>query len=161
MKNFDELRKNQSAERRLRNQLRANIARAWGDVWQEAHDWAIINHPTQSLYHRAAFANSVAHLVTGASGGSGPSLREHLCSWSLAGGGEISSTALGDEAITVLHPDRTLPMAGQWGVKDAIAHCAPLCFEPVEKYLKTLLQISEREHCFDDDPEDIIALRGK
>lgn len=161
MKNFDELRKNQSAERRLKVQLGAERQRTWGDVWQIAYDWAIANHPTQSLHHRAAFANSVAYLVTGASGGSGPSMREHLVSWSLARGGEISSLALGDEAITVLHPDGTLPMAGQWRIEDAIAHCSPLCFDPAEKYLKTLLQIQEREYCFDDDPADIEALRGK
>ena len=149
----------------MRNQLGTARQRDWGDVWQEAHDWAIANHPTQSLHHRAAFANSVAYLVTGASGGSGPSMREHLVSWSLAGGGEISALTLGNEAITVLHPDGTLPMAGQlagqWRTEDAIAHCTPLCFEPAENYKNRLLQISEREHCFDDDPIDLETLRGK
>jgi hypothetical protein len=127
-----------------------------------AMEWAKANKPDASMAHKAAFANSVSYLVTGGSGGyGGPSLREHLCSWSLAGSGEISSLALGNEAITVLHPDGTLPMAGQWKIEDAIAHCTPLCFDPAENYKSRLLQISEREHCFDDDPEDIKVLRGK
>ena len=95
------MRKNRSAERRLRNQLGTARQRDWGDVWQEAHDWAIANHQPS------------------------PSMREHLVSWSLAGCGKISSTALGDEAITVLHSDGTLPMAGQWEIDNAIAHCTP------------------------------------
>lgn len=161
MKNFEELRKNQSAERRLRVQLGAERQRTWGDIWQIASDWAIANHPSQSIYHREAFANSVAYLITGASGGSGPSMREHLVSWSLAGGGEISSLALGDEAITVLHPDGTLPRAGEWTIEDAIAHCSPLCFDPAENYRRLLQNIKEREHCFDDDPQDLEVLRGK
>ena len=125
---------------------------------EKAMDWAATNHAAQSLPHRCAFANSVAYLVTGASGGfGGPSMREHLVSWSL--GTAHSAEAMGQAMTTITPGD--LPMPGQWSLEDAIAHAAPLCFEPSASYRNRLLQIQERENCFDDDPEDIAALRGK
>ena len=121
-------------------------------------DWAKANYAAESLHHRCAFANSVAYLVTGASGGfGGPSMREHLVSWSL---GTVGSTKAMGQTITAITPG-DLPMPGQWTFEDAIAHAAPLCFEPAASYRNRLLQIQERENCFDDDPEDIAALRGK
>ena len=130
---------------------------------KHALEWANLNKPGASLAHKAAFANSVAYLCSGMSGGyGGPSLREHLCSWSLAGDEGINETAsLNGLAVTIQYPDGRLPRAGDWEFEAAVEFCAPLCFEPAQKYLKTLLQISEREHCFDDDPLDIEALLGK
>jgi hypothetical protein len=116
---------------------------------KKAMDWASANKPDASMSHKAAFANSVAYLCSGWSGGyGGPSLREHLCSWALAGDERLNETA-------------SLNGLGHWNFEEAVKFCEPLCFEPAEKYLKTLLQISEREHCFDDDPKDIKVLRGK
>lgn len=133
------------------------------DLLKKAMNWAIANHPDASLNHRAAFANSVQYFCTGLSGGySGPSMREHLCSWSLAGArGKVEAVSLGGEAVTALYPDGSLPLAGNWKFDEAIEHCAPLCFEPAEKYRDRLTQILEREHCFDDDPVDLAVLRGK
>jgi hypothetical protein len=133
------------------------------DVLQNAIAWANSHHPSASIQHKAAFANSVSYLVTGGSGGlGGPSLREHLCAWSLAGNaGSVEAIAIAGEAMTLLKPDGSLPMPGQWLVDAAIAFCEPLCFGEVEPYRNTLLQIQEREYCFDDDSADLEALKKK
>jgi hypothetical protein len=133
------------------------------DILQRAMQHAIAHHTGASLQHRAAFANSVAYLVTGASGGFGrPSIREHLCSWSLVGNlGTIEAISIGGQTMTYMKPDGSLPCSGQWKYEDAIAHCEPLCFGDISLWRNRALQIQEREHCFDDDPEDLEALRGK
>jgi hypothetical protein len=133
------------------------------DSLQRAMQHAIAQHPNSSLQHRAAFANSVAYLVSGASGGfGGPSIREHLCSWSLAGvHGTIGAINIGEQAMTCIKPDGSLPKPGDWSFEDAIVHCEPLCFGDISPWRNRALQIQEREYCFDDDPEDLEALRGK
>lgn len=133
------------------------------EILQKAMEWAKSHYPDSSLQHKAAFANSVQYLVTGASGGyGGPSLREHLCSWSLAGtNGLVSATNLAGEAITMLYPDGSLPMAGEWNFEKAVIHCAPLCFDDAHKHRAILIQIQEREYCFDDDPADLKELKKK
>lgn len=133
------------------------------DYLKSAMDWAIEHHPDSSLYHRCAFANSVAYLVTGFSGGYGrPSLREHLCSWSLAGpNGFVNAIEVSGEAMSAIYPDGSIPRAGRWSFEAALEHCAKLCFSPAADYRSQLLQILEREHCFDDDPIDLEELRGK
>lgn len=130
---------------------------------KKAMEWANVNYPAASVQHKAAFANSVAYLITGASGGyGGPSLREHLVSWSLAGStGDVGTISVNGEAIAFLKPDGSLTAPGQWDFDTAIAHCEPLCFDPPEKHKSALIKIQEREYCFDDDPEDLKALRGK
>lgn len=113
------------------------------EALEKAMEWASENHSADSLHHRCAFANSVAYLVTGWSGGfGGPSMREHLVSWSLA--------LLGD-----------LPRSGDWDFDKAVTHAARYCFEPAANYRRELLLILEGENCFDDDPEDIEYLKGK
>src|SRR5690606_26976322 len=53
---------------------------------EQAREHAEREHPEASAQHRAAFANSVAYLVTGWSGGyGGPSVREHAVSHAAAG----------------------------------------------------------------------------
>lgn len=130
---------------------------------KSAMEWAIEHHPNSSLQHRSAFANSVQYLVTGGSGGfGGPSLREHLVSWSLAGvNGSVNALEVAGQAMTAIYPDGSLPRAGEWSFEDAIVHCARLCFSPVDDHRSQLIQIMEREHCFDDDPKDLEELRGK
>lgn len=128
------------------------------DYLEQAMTWANQHHPGASMPHKAAFANSVDYLMTGACGGyGGPSLRQHLVSWSL---GTVGTVDVGGRAMTTITPGK-LPMPGGWTFEAAVAHAAPLCFEPAKKYLNLLLQIQEREDCFDDDPEDLKALRGK
>lgn len=133
------------------------------DILQRAMQHAIAHHPTASLQHKAAFANSVAYLVTGESGGfGGVSIREHLCSWSLAGDrGTIEAISIDGQNLTCIKPDGSLPKPGDWSFEDAIVHCASLCFGDISQWRDRALQIQEREYCFDDDPEDLEALRGK
>jgi hypothetical protein len=128
------------------------------EVLNKAMQWAKDNHPEASLPHKAAFANSVAYLVTGVSGGfGGPSIREHLVSWSL---GEPRNVNVSGVAMTAIVPG-TLPMPGDWNFKAAILHCDPLCFGKISNYRYRAIQIIEREYCFDDDPLDLESLRGK
>lgn len=133
----------------------------FGQALEKALAWANQNRPAASSQHKSAFSNSVAYLVIGESGGyGGPSLREHLVSWSLGTVG-VGSVNIAGQAMTVITPDGNLPLPGQWTFDAAVAHAAPLCFDPATKYLNLLLQIQEREDCFDDDPEDLAVLRGK
>lgn len=125
------------------------------NLLSKAMAWAKENKADSSMAHKCAFANSVQYLVSGWSGGyGGPSLREHLVSWALSGPN-------GRNEGMIQFPDGSLPSAGEWEYEKAIAFCAPLCFEPAEKYREKLLQIMEVEHHFDDDPVDLKALRGK
>jgi len=126
-------------------------------VLEKALAWAKRNYSQASPAHQAAFANSVSYLVTGFSGGyGGPSLREHLVSWSL---GEVGSVSLGGVAMTTVRPTKPLP--GEWQFEEAVAFAAPLCFEPAEAFGEKLLQIWEREYCFDNDPGDLNYVRLK
>jgi hypothetical protein len=123
------------------------------DFLTKAMDWAKSNRPDSSIQHKCAFANSVQYLCTGASGGfGGPSLREHLCAWSL---GTVGAIEVAGEAMTTITPGN-LPMPGGWTLEDAIDHCAA-----VSDYRDLLIQINEREYCFDDDPADMEEVRGK
>jgi len=110
------------------------------------------NFPNASTYHREAFKNSVRYLTTGFSSGSGPSIREHLCSWALAGDGEISQTFLRSQPITLLYPDGRLPRAGQWGLSRALEFCSPICLGQLSRLA---LRVVVQEYCFDDDPKDL------
>lgn len=105
-------------------------------------------------YHCGAFANSVAYLVTGWSGGyGGPSIREHLCSHFLAGDGEnVFSQELG---LTVQYPDGRYPQPGSWSFDRAVGFCSPICFGKLSRYA---LKVVTMEYYFDDDPEDLIKI---
>ncbi len=87
-------------------------------------------------YRLSAFANSVAYLCTGMSGGyGGPSVREHAVSYSLGGN----------------------PQAGDWEFKAACVHCFPLCFGGLNaQHLKVWKEL--KDLCFDDDPVDVEIL---
>lgn len=111
---------------------------------------AIAERETKSPYHRAAFANSVAYLVTGWSGGfGGPSIREHLCSHAVMGKEGFMEVI---DGFPVLFPDGTLPHPSKWGTNEAISFCSPICFGELSRYA---LKIVEVEYCFDDDPKDL------
>jgi hypothetical protein len=123
------------------------------DTLKIALDWAKKYHAEASIQNQAAFSNSVKYLTTGYSGGyGGPSIREHLCSWALAGGGEI--TQVGN--LTMITPDGRLPRAGEWGFKKAIKFCEPICFGNLSRQA---LKVVEREYCFDNDPHDLTLIR--
>jgi hypothetical protein len=87
-------------------------------------------------------------------------LRHHLCSWSLTGAsGTVTSIPFIGEKVTVLYPDGTLPAPGEWEFEKVIAFCDPLCFQPAEYFLEKLKAISIHEYCFDDDPQDLQAIK--
>lgn len=112
-------------------------------------------HPNAPAQYHAAFANSVAYLVTGASGGyGGPSCREHAVSHSalLQGGGK--ATTVGDMNAFVPGPDTVMP--GKWSYESAIAFAEPLCFGKLQDIH---FQCYRSENCFDDAPSDVEALK--
>lgn len=112
-------------------------------------------HPSAPIQHHGAFANSVAYLVTGASGGyGGPSCREHAVSHSalLQGGGK-QTTAAGMNAF-VPGPGRTVP--GQWEYAAACNFADPICYGPMTDLHH---QCYRTEHCFDDAEVDVAALK--
>lgn len=128
------------------------------DILEKALSWAQENYPDASRQHQCAFANSVQYLVTGASGGyGGPSIREHLVSWSL---GNVGAIDVGGIAMTTVSQNKSLPYPGEWKFDVACKFAAPLCFEPVSKYKNILIQITEREYCFDDDADDLASLKS-
>lgn len=134
-----------------------------GDLYEKtfraAKKWSRKHYPETNNYRRAAFANSVVYLVTGASVsfGGGPSIREHIVSWSLVGDGVRSTiqTELGE--LTLLNPDGRIPGPGEWEFEAACEYAAPICFGRLPAIAKT---VYAQEHCFDDDPEDLAELNG-
>lgn len=102
-------------------------------VLDRALRWAEARYPLASRYRQAAFANAVAYLCTGVSGGyGGPSVREHCVSW-LAGGRH------------------------DWSFEAACQFAEPVCFGPLPAIARQVWQV---ESCFDDDPEDLALLRA-
>ena len=100
-------------------------------VAAQALEWASTHHPAASVQHRAAFANGVALLVTGESGGyGGPSIREHAIA---------------------------RQMTERLSFEEAIALAAPIAFGPLD--LDLARSITATEHCFDDDPADLATLK--
>lgn len=129
----------------------------YNSILEQAHTYGQNNFQNASPQHLAAFANSVAYLVTGASGGyGGPSMREHAVSWSLAGDGDntLINTNLGP--LTMQTPDGRLPRAGNWKFDKACEFAAPICFNEVLPAI--CKKIEKQEHCFDDDPNDLRQL---
>jgi hypothetical protein len=123
------------------------------DVLKLALKWAKLNYPDSNNYRYSAFANSVNYLVTGWSGGyGGPSVREHLCSWSLVGDGDIDMVDTDSGSFTVLYPDGRLPRAGDWNFDNAIQFCKNICFGILPRLA---LKVVVQECCFDDDPNDL------
>lgn len=92
--------------------------------------------PEASNFHRAAFANVVAYLATGISGGfGGPSVREHAAVWVYR-----AKTMTLSEIVIVLE------------------HAQGVIFGPITKLHA---QIYEDEYCFNDDPKDLEILQGE
>lgn len=128
-------------------------------ILEKTKAWGAAKHPESNNYRHAAFANSVAYFVTGASGGyGGPSIREHCCSWALAGDGYNIATETNIGTLTVQYPDGRLPRAGKWNFEQACQFCELICYGQLPAIASRIL---EQEHCFDDDPDDLAELRGK
>lgn len=93
------------------------------DILKKALEWAKEHHPDAPIEHQCAFANAVLEKVTGMSGGyAGPSAREMACSYA-------NGRTLGIEGgLTLLFPDGSIPMPGEWSFEQACSFCEPLCF---------------------------------
>lgn len=108
----------------------------YDQVLQEARDRVERERPDTSTEKKAAFANSVAYLVSGASGGyGGPSVREHSVSWAYGPGGRYAF----EEACELLLKEDGL------------------IFSPIQDIHR---EVYEAEYCFDDDYEDLKELHS-
>ena len=114
-------------------------------------------YPDHSEQRHHAFANGVTYLVTGVSQGSkGPSIREHLVSYSLAGvHGKIVPPP--QKGYTLIFPDGSLPPAGNWELKAALAHCIPIVHGDLN--IEKARLVLQNEYIFDDDPADLILIQ--
>jgi len=99
------------------------------DILVQALSWAKDKKPDTSPQHQAAFANSVATIITGWSGGyGGPSMREHAATRQIGCRSDLSF----DEVCSLVEP---------------------VVFGPLTEEHR----IVEEEYCFDDDPSDLAA----
>ncbi|MEM9214029.1 MAG: hypothetical protein AAGD25_06745 [Cyanobacteria bacterium P01_F01_bin.150] len=121
----------------------------------KARQWGQQQYPRSPIQHHAAFANSVAYMVTGASGGyGGASVREHAVSHAvgLHGGGERTTV----QGLNAFIPGSGHIPAGQWGFEEACQFARSICYGE----LTDLHFFCYRsENCFDDAAEDIEALK--
>ena len=110
------------------------------DKYEEVLERAL-NHARDKFkgfhpFRHAAFANGVAYLVTGWSGGyGGPSVREHAVSYA------------GHDAGIV----------GAYDVEEAMKIAEPVVFGPLGDAHRLAWR---QEYCFQDDPEDLRILQA-
>ena len=104
---------------------------------QRARECVEERKPSASIYKKAAFANAVAELVTGVSGGyGGPSVRQHVAVLSLGGRGLTF-----DEAVEEL-------LRGDG-----------LIFGPLREE-HFAFWYEQADICFDDDPFEVAVLEN-
>lgn len=109
----------------------------YSEILKQAFELGKQKHPDAPNQHHAAFANSVACFVTGASGGyGGPSVREHAA-----------------ERLGSSHK----PMGG-WEFEEAVKFCTEPCYGEMTELHYALFR---EEHCFDDAPQDLEALKSR
>ena len=108
------------------------------EILQRARQLVEERRPDASPQKKAAFANSVAYLVTGWAGGfGGPSVREHAASRQYGQKGPLKGLWLFEEACNLL-----------------LSEDGPV-FGPLTSFHR---QCWAEEHCFDDDPQDAADL---
>jgi len=108
----------------------------YSEILENLLEYGQKKYPNAHSSRHAAFANSVAYLVTGMSGGyGGPSIREHSVTW----------LAIADKKR----------MAGEWLINEATAFAEPICYGELSAIASRIYQ---NESCFDDDPADLQAL---
>lgn len=111
-------------------------ARRYPPILETAMRIAQAEQPEAGVYRQAAFANSVAYLCTGWSGGyGGPSIREH------------TTCKVGVSRYR---------NAGEWSFEDACRFTARWCFGRMNFQHRVCV---DGEHCFGDDPQDVEILR--
>lgn len=109
----------------------------YSEILKQAKERGEQKHPDAPIQHHAAFANSVACFVTGASGGyGGPSVREH------------TAERMGSAEKRM----------GEWGFEEAINFCDAPCYGELTELHHTLFR---EEHCFDDSQGDLEALGAR
>lgn len=129
-------------------------------VLPQAMAWAKAHYPAAGNHRHAAFANSVAYLVTGFSGGyGGPSAREHAVSLALTGDGTVQQIQTNLGRLPMIIPDPRMRQAGEWEFAAAAQFAAPLSFGPLCDLHYRAAQIMGPH--FDDDPEDLRELGEK
>lgn len=118
-------------------------------IHSKALEVAKREHPDAPLSHQLSFASGVTYLVTGWSGGIGPTVRVHAVSWAISGDGY--------QVGNIQFPDGRIAPAGHWEFDRACQFAEPLCFGAIGKLH---LACYENEHCFDDFEGDIEALQA-
>lgn len=146
------------------------------EVLERAMTWARKNRPKASPERHAAFANSVAYAVTGASGGyGGPSVREHAASRVIHRLASDTRPIITGKQLTEMFErgEATLELAvepvetnagdssrarGFIGYDQAVEVLGAedgVIFGPLTNLHRHCWQ---NEYCFNDDPEDLRAL---
>jgi hypothetical protein len=106
------------------------MSKNYDEILTKALNLAKQTHPEASVQHQSAFANSVAYLCTGWSGGfGGPSIREHVACRHRQG--------------------------EDMSFEQAVEACSEDVFGPLTENHKIAW---EQEYCFDDDPKDLVEL---
>lgn len=106
----------------------------YNSILQEAWRIGKERHPDAPAEHNAAFANSVAYAVTGASGGyGGPSMREHWAS-------RVAISRFGG--------------SGRCSFEEAVAALDECCYGPLTLEHALMLRC---ECCFDDASGEVEA----
>jgi len=106
------------------------------EVLDEALNWGKSHYPEAPSHKHCAFANSVALLVTGWSGGfGGPSMREHYAA-----------------RVALSHGTN-----GTFSFEKAVKIVTDPCYGPLT--LNHARMLAE-EACFDDDPQEVWQAEG-
>lgn len=136
-----------------------NLNCNYSEILEKALETGKQKHPDAPNQRHAAFANSVAYLVSGVSGGyGGPSVREHCVSWALAGDGYNITVQTNLGELTMQFPDGRLPSAGEWEFEKACRFAEPICYGNLPAMAE---KVYKQEHCFDDDPTDLEVLKSR
>lgn len=107
----------------------------YDDIPKQAMALGEKRHPDALDEHHGAFANSVAYLVTGMSGGyGGPSMREHAAS-------RVGHTA---------------GLVGTCTFDEAVVAVEEVCYGPLTL---AIAEMFEEENCFDDATSEIAAAK--
>jgi hypothetical protein len=116
-------------EHRVRGSRERKEDKMFWEVHTRAKEHGEVAHPKANAAHHGAFANSVAYAVTGFSGGSGPSMREHWC------------TRLFLQAGT----------PGGFTFDEGISICEEVCYGPLTVEIASM---QLHESCIGDSAED-------
>lgn len=126
----------------------------YSQILEKALNLGRAKNPEAHSSRHSAYANSVAYLVTGASGGyGGPSMREHAVSWSLVGNGMRFRSG-----FMIHFSDGSVKQAGEWEFENACRHAESICYGDLPEICT---QIKQSEYCFNDDPADLEEVKRR